>query len=53
MAGDDAVLSCDALCSFCGLVQYLLKCGEMLPKDWIAFFGHLKREHGWVEGIDL
>jgi hypothetical protein len=41
------------VCSFCILVQELIKTGGMEHKDWQLFYMHLKMEHLWVEEISV
>jgi hypothetical protein len=44
------VYECSKTCSFCVLVQELLRSDDLSQRDWQTFRHHLKLEHGWVEG---
>jgi hypothetical protein len=44
------VYECSKTCSFCVLVQELLRNNGLSQRDWQTFRHHLKLEHGWVEG---
>jgi hypothetical protein len=45
------VNECTDICSFCVLVQDLIKNDKMTHRDWQTFYMHLKVAHLWVEEI--